>query len=66
MSNVNIDDLVQKCLIGEKRSGFCTFRGHTMPNTFEQSIKLIEDFEVRESDIWVVTFPKSGKTSDLN
>lgn len=62
MSTENIDDLVEKCLITENRRGYYNIRGHVMPISFQKTIKLIEDFEVRENDIWVVTFPKSGKT----
>lgn len=59
--DISIDDLVEKCLINRKRSGFCTIRGHTMPITFEKNLQLVDDFEVHDSDIWVITFPRSGK-----
>lgn len=36
-----------------------------MPTQFESVAKSIYDFEVREDDIWVITFPKCGKFSRL-
>lgn len=33
-----------------------------MPAQFEAVAKTIYDFEVREDDIWVITFPKCGKS----
>jgi hypothetical protein len=35
-----------------------------MPAQFESVAKSIYDFEVREDDIWVITFPKCGNFLD--
>lgn len=36
-----------------------------MPAQFESVAKSIYEFEVREDDIWVITFPKCGKLSRI-
>lgn len=44
------------------RRGIAEFKGFIMPNCFEDYMEEIEDMEVRDDDIWVTSFPKSGTT----
>lgn len=45
----------------ELRTGYVKCKGHLFPNTFKHFGNEIECMEVRDDDIWVCTFPKSGK-----
>ena len=44
-----------------RRAWLYKYRGFVFPNLFLDKIRNIHTFDVREDDVWVITFPKSGK-----
>ncbi|XP_065215218.1 luciferin sulfotransferase-like [Planococcus citri] len=44
------------------RTGYVKCKGYLFPNTFQNFGDKIENMEIRDDDIWVCTFPKSGTT----
>ena len=40
--------------------------GFVLTETYAQRAEEVYNFEPRPDDVWVVTFPKCGKTSSLN
>lgn len=44
-------------------NGFSTIDGYILPKRFEAMKNQVDDFVVREDDIWVCSFPKSGVLS---
>lgn len=45
----------------ELRTGYVKCKGHLLPNNFKNFGDEIESMKVRDDDIWVCTFPKTGK-----
>lgn len=44
-----------------KTNKIVTYKGYYLPYFIENELKDIESFPVNETDVWIVTFPKSGK-----
>lgn len=40
---------------------YANFDGYYFVETFEKYLEEIKNFEVYDSDIWVTSYPKSGK-----
>lgn len=57
-----INKLLYKNLVHEYRSGFLEIgeKKFVMPVTYKNIADEIEEFEVRDTDIWIISFPKTG------
>lgn len=58
--NDDLDRILKEKFITEFRKGYVTVEGVCLPERFEKFARAIEDFEVRDDDIWVCSFPKTG------
>lgn len=54
-------ELLKKYFINDFRFGYKRYRGVTMPVSFEPYMDKIENLIVREDDIWVMSYPKTGE-----
>ena len=57
----DLDRLLQEKYTSEFRTGYITIDAVCLPEYFRQFADKIENFEVRDDDTWVCTFPKAGE-----
>ncbi|XP_046737700.1 luciferin sulfotransferase-like [Diprion similis] len=55
-------DLMRKVYNDPNISDMVKFDGVTMPEQYEKLADAVENFQVRDDDIWVCSFPKTGTT----
>ncbi|XP_033230911.1 luciferin sulfotransferase-like [Belonocnema kinseyi] len=58
----DLDRLLQEKCTSELRTGYITVDGVCLPEYFQNFADRVENFEVRDDDIWVCSFPKTGTT----
>lgn len=44
---------------------YIKFNGYFIASQYKNFIDVIENFEVRDDDIWVCSFPKTGKSTEI-
>lgn len=59
------EDTYLDCLLKEKftsefRTGYITVDGVCLPEYYAKFADAIENLEVRDDDVWVCSFPKTG------
>ena len=64
-SEVDLDQLLRDKFTNEFRTGYITFDGFCLPEYFLKFADQIENFEVRDDDVWVCSFPKTGNLNNL-
>lgn len=57
----DVDRLLRETFTNEFRTGYMTLEGFCLPAYYENFANSIENLEVRDDDIWVCSFPKSGE-----
>ncbi|XP_046590004.1 luciferin sulfotransferase [Neodiprion lecontei] len=57
-----IKDLMKTVYQNPFRGDFVKVNGVTMPEKYEKLADAIENFQVRDDDVWVCSFPKTGTT----
>ncbi|XP_076677958.1 luciferin sulfotransferase isoform X2 [Andrena cerasifolii] len=58
----DLAQILEESFTTEFRKGYITVNGVCMPERFQKFARAIEDFEVRDDDTWVCSFPKTGTT----
>ncbi|XP_060824328.1 luciferin sulfotransferase-like [Bombus pascuorum] len=58
----DLDQILQDQFTSEFRNGYIKVRGFCLPARYEVFADVIENFEVKDDDIWVCSFPKTGTT----
>ncbi|XP_076630425.1 luciferin sulfotransferase [Colletes latitarsis] len=58
----DLNQILKETFTTEFRKGYITVNGVCLPERFNKFSQAIEDFEVRDDDIWVCSFPKTGTT----
>lgn len=56
-----LGDILSKKFTNVFRSGYVKSHGYVLPEYYKKFSKIIEEFEVRDDDLWVISFPKTGK-----
>lgn len=59
-SEMNVDE--KKYITAFKKDKI-TVNGFSLPKKYEQLKEQLDDLEVNDCDVWIVTFPKSGKNT---
>ncbi|KAL5235526.1 hypothetical protein ACI65C_002936 [Semiaphis heraclei] len=57
-----VSDILDKCYVNNFRRGFIKANGVVMPVYFKKFGQRILDMDIRDDDIWVCSYPKSGTT----
>ncbi|EEB14513.1 conserved hypothetical protein [Pediculus humanus corporis] len=55
-------ELLKKYFLGTLRNGYKRYRGVTLPSHYGNYADKVENFEVRNEDVWVISYPKTGTT----
>lgn len=58
--DANLDQMLRERFTSEFRKGYVTMDGICLPQRYEEFAKAIEDFQVKDDDVWVCSFPKTG------
>ncbi|XP_043265450.1 luciferin sulfotransferase-like [Colletes gigas] len=58
----DLNQILKETFTTEFRKGYITVNGVCLPERFNKFSQAIEDFEVRDDDVWVCSFPKTGTT----
>lgn len=61
-AGTELKEILQKYFTNKFRSGYVTVEGVTMPERFAEMQEEIFNMEVNENDVWVCSFPKTGKS----
>ncbi|XP_015173286.1 PREDICTED: amine sulfotransferase-like [Polistes dominula] len=61
-TNVTLDRILKEKFTSEFRSGYVTVKDVCLPERYKHFAEEIENFEIRDDDVWVCTFPKTGTT----
>jgi hypothetical protein len=57
----DLGDMLLKNFTNCFRSGYVKSRGYVLPEFYKKYGQKVEELEVRDDDLWVVSFPKTGK-----
>ncbi|KAJ8669935.1 hypothetical protein QAD02_001194 [Eretmocerus hayati] len=58
----DLDSLASETLSERARTRFTSIKGVFLPEEYKDFADAIENFEVRDDDVWVCSFPKTGTT----
>lgn len=58
---MDCDKILQEKWTSLLRGKYATVDGYTMTDRYEDFKNQIYNFEVSDNDVWVCSFPKSGK-----
>ncbi|GLV32781.1 Sulfotransferase 2 [Carabus blaptoides fortunei] len=56
------DEILNKSFLNEFRTGYIKMDNFVLPEYFKEFSDRVESFEVKNTDIWVCSFPKTGTT----
>ncbi|XP_066247875.1 luciferin sulfotransferase-like [Euwallacea similis] len=62
MEDARLEGILQKHFTNRFRKGYINVDGVMMPERFKEMQKEISEWEVREDDVWICSFPKTGTT----
>ncbi|XP_048507812.1 uncharacterized protein LOC105685831 [Athalia rosae] len=57
-----LGEILKKTFTSHFRNGYITVDGVCLPDYYQKFADAIENFEVRNDDVWVCSFPKTGTT----
>lgn len=60
-SKEDLDEILKKYFTNSFRHGYYTVKGVTMPIRYQEMKREIDELCVNEEDIWICSFPKTGK-----
>lgn len=61
MNSIDINELFKSTTINEYLPDINECKGYMLGYRYNEKKNEIDNFEVRDSDIWVTSYPKAGK-----
>lgn len=61
-----VSDILNKRFVTSFRNGYIKANDVVLPVYFKKFGQRIQDMEIRDDDIWVCSYPKTGYLVDLN
>lgn len=61
VENARLEAILEKYFTNSFRKGHVNVDGVTMPLRFKEMQKEIHEWDVSEEDVWICSFPKTGK-----
>jgi len=61
-----VSDILNKCFVTSFRNGYIKANDVVLPVYFKKFGQRIQDMEIRDDDVWVCSYPKTGYLVDLN
>lgn len=61
-----LDQILSECLSEDVPIKLVNYKGLFVPDTYPVIADSVENFEVRDDDIWVCSFPKTGDFTKKN
>lgn len=58
-----LDKILQEKCTNTFRKGYVNIEGFTFPKRYEELKDQFDNLEVHEEDVWICSFPKTGKTT---
>ncbi|KAG6794945.1 hypothetical protein HZU73_09395 [Apis mellifera caucasica] len=58
----DLDQILKDKFTTEFRKEYTTVQGICLPKKYEDFAQIIENFEIRDDDVWICSFPKTGTT----
>lgn len=62
----DLDEIVQRDLTHKFCARYITIEGFTLPERYLAIKQQVDNFDVSENDVWVCSFPKTGKKYFFN
>ena len=56
----DLDQILKDKFTTEFRKEYTTVQGICLPKKYEDFAQIIENFEIRDDDVWICSFPKTG------
>lgn len=56
-----LDELFEATFVNDFRARNIVYKGVSLPSSYPQFADAIENLKVRDDDVWVCSFPKTGK-----
>ncbi|XP_012287549.1 sulfotransferase family cytosolic 1B member 1 isoform X2 [Orussus abietinus] len=62
VTETDLDKMLRDTFTNDFRTGYITAKGYCLPEYYKTFSESIEHMEVRDDDVWVCSFPKTGTT----
>ena len=59
----DLDKLLEEKFTSSFRKGYIEVNGFSFPKRYEELKEEFDNLEVNEEDVWICSFPKTGKVS---
>ena len=64
--DIKLDRLLNEQFKSDLGTGYANFNGTCLPKRYKDFAHAIENFEIRDDDVWLCGFSKTGKNFQIN